>query len=441
MKTYERAEEANKPQRERVSSDTTIIHGALMIMNLCFGVSLFTFAIRAKYFGFIWMIVAIAIVGVATYWSLMLGVYASSKNEEDDFSELTKKILGQKARIFLNVIIIIYSYAVMMMFMALTYTLFGRFVYSAGYISKYSDYEDFDDEIWQKTYIKLPFYIGVTLGLSFMCLIRDINKLNFSSYIGVISIVYSLFVILVQCHDYYKHSKNMYYIEEDKDTHINWFNIGKAFSKDLEFFKGIARLFTANSIHTGIFPIFVGFKYQKDGLNKMKKATFIGVLMVTSFYIFTMIISFFTNPYQPEDLIIYRKSKGGKDIAMTIAKFFLSINIIFTYPGTYFPLRLSIANSFKNGYISKKFNIILTFLSCFGSSIVALVYDKILNYLNYIGGFLTVFMCDLIPVLLFIYTSGKPITYWKILIELNIAILLCILGFIGGIVTIIDDVK
>ncbi len=154
-----------------------------------------------------------------------------------------------------------------------------------------------------------------------------------------------------------------------------------------------------------------------------------------------MIISFLTNPFQPEDVIIYRKSKGGKDVAMTIAKLLVSLSIIFTYPGTYFPLRLSIANSFTKGIITTKFNIILTFVSCFICSAVASIYDKILNYLSYIGGFITVFMCYLIPSLLYIYTSGKPISYWKNIIVLCIAILLCIIGFIGGIVTIIDDAK
>ena len=78
-----------------------------------------------------------------------------------------------------------------------------------------------------------------------------------------------------------------------------------------------------------------------------------------------MIISFLTNPYKPEDVIIYRQSKDENDVAMTIAKLFVSLSIIFTYPGTYFPLRLSIANSFTEGQISTKFNIILTFISCF----------------------------------------------------------------------------
>ena len=161
----------------------------------------------------------------------------------------------------------------------------------------------------------------------------------------------------------------------------------------------------------------------------MKLDTFFGTLLTTGLYALSMIISYLTNPYDPEDLIIYRKSKEGKDIAMLITKLFVSLSIIFTFPPTYFPLRLSIANSFTQGIISIKFNIILTFISCYAGAAVASVYDKILNYLSYIGGFLSVFICYLIPILLYVYISGKPITYWKNIIEITAVIILCIIGF------------
>ena len=172
----------------------------------------------------------------------------------------------------------------------------------------------------------------------------------------------------------------------------------------------------------------------------MKLATFFGMLLTTGLYALSMIISYLTNPYDPEDLIIYRKSKGGKDVVIIIAKLLVSLSIIFTFPPTYFPLRLSVANSFTKGIISTKFNIIFTFISCYVCAAIASVYDKILNYLSYIGGFLSVFICYLFPILLYIYTSGKPITYWKNIIEFIAAIILCIIGFMGGILTIIDDV-
>jgi amino acid permease len=71
---------------------------------------------------------------------------------------------------------------------------------------------------------------------------------------------------------------------------------------------------------------------------------------------------------------------------------------------------------------------------------VAIVYDKILNYLSYIGGFISVFICYLIPVLLCIKTSGKEFTHWKNMIQFIFAIILCIIGVTAGILTIIDDV-
>ena len=174
----------------------------------------------------------------------------------------------------------------------------------------------------------------------------------------------------------------------------------------------------------------------------MKFSTFFATCLTTALHIISIVCSFLTNPYKPEDLVIFRQSKGnGKDIAMTIAKLFVSLSLIFTLPGYYFGLRLSIANSFTKGKISSKFNLIFTFLSCFGCAFVAAIYDKILNYLSYIGGFISVLICYLFPCLLYVYTSGKPVKYWKNVIEIIFSIFLCCIGYIAGIATIIDDVK
>ena len=93
-KTYKNKDSNSDNKKERASSDTTILHGALMITNLCLGVTIFTFAVRVKYFGLVWFVLSCILVGGVTYWSIIRGIIASSKNEEDDYSELTEKILG-----------------------------------------------------------------------------------------------------------------------------------------------------------------------------------------------------------------------------------------------------------------------------------------------------------------------------------------------------------
>ena len=231
---------------------STILSAGLLMTNACLGTTIFTFAVKAKTFGLVWFLVAVIIVGIINYWSIMAGAKASSKYQEDDYSELTQKILGRKARVILNCILILYSYACMMCFLALLFPLFGRFIQSIGYNNKYETYDDFADAKWGKLYIKIPFYIGVSLAISLMCLIDDINKLNFSSYVGVGAVIYTLLVVTFQCHGYYKYYKNNIYKENDDSTHMNLTHIQNAFKKDLDFFKGMANLFCAYACHPNI---------------------------------------------------------------------------------------------------------------------------------------------------------------------------------------------
>ena len=424
---------------------STIISAGLLMTNACLGTTIFTFALKAKTFGLVWFLLAVVLVGIINYWTIMAGAKASSKYNEDDYSELTEKILGKKARFILNCILVLYSYACMMCFLALLFPLFGRFIQNIAYNKRYETYDDFLDDKWGKLYIKVPFYIGASLAISLMCLIDDINKLSFSSYIGVGAMIYTLLVITVQCHSYYQYYKKHFYLKNVESTHPNWTNLGDAFKKDLDFFKGMANLFAAYACHPNIFPVYAGFKEdkgdRKEGLRKMSLGTIFATVLTTVLHILSVVCSFLTDPLTPEDLIIYRKSKdGGKDIFMAIAKLAVFVSLIFTLPSYYFTLRLCVSNSFMHGKITTKFNTIFTFCSVFGCAVIAIIYDKILNYLSYIGGFISVFICYLIPVLLYIKSHGKPMTYWKNLIQLIFALILCVIGVTAGILTIIDDV-
>ena len=364
---------------------STIISAGLLMTNACLGTTIFTFALKAKTFGLVWFLLAVVLVGIINYWTIMAGAKASSKYNEDDYSELTEKILGKKARFILNCILVLYSYACMMCFLALLFPLFGRFIQNIAYNKRYETYDDFLDDKWGKLYIKVPFYIGASLAISLMCLIDDINKLSFSSYIGVGAMIYTLLVITVQCHSYYQYYKKHFYLKNVESTHPNWTNLGDAFKKDLDFFKGMANLFCAYACHPNIFPVYAGFKEdkgdRKEGLRKMSLGTIFATVLTTVLHILSVVCSFLTDPLTPEDLIIYRKSKdGGKDIFMAIAKLAVFVSLIFTLPSYYFTLRLCVSNSFMHGKITTKFNTIFTFCSVFGCAVIAIIYDKILNY-------------------------------------------------------------
>ena len=433
------------PEEEEKKLPSTILGATFMLTNICLGTTIFTFAVKAKSFGLVWLIVCCTIVGIVNYWTITRGVLASSKCDKfDDFSEIVEYHLGKKWRLILNFFLILYSYACIMCFLALIFPLFGRFIQSAFYKDKYPTFEDFTEAKWHKAYIKFPFFVVLTFLLCLLCLIKDINKLNFSAYIGVAAVIYTLLVVMIECHGYYKYYKENKYIKEDKSTHPNWVNFGDAWKSDLDFFKGMANLFTAYACHPGIFPVYAGFKHNNPnkGVREMKLGTLFATILTTALHFISIICSFLTDPYTPEDLVIYRKSKdNGKDIFMVISRCFIALSLFFTLPGYYFPLRLSIANAFTGGKITNTFNIAFTFITCYACAAVASVYDKILNYLSYIGGFISVFICYLIPVLAYLYSKKEPLTKWNNLLELIAVGILIIIGITGGIVTIMDDVK
>ena len=430
----------DQPKRNQIKK-SSILGASLMITNICLGTTIFTFAVRAKYYGLVWLLVFCFIVALLNYWSITRCVNASSRSGKDDFSEITEHYMGKKGRLVLNIILIVYSYATLTGFLGLIYPLFGRFIQSAFYRKKYDGYEQFEDEKWGKMYIKVPFFVGLALVIATISLIRDINKLNFSAYIGVAACSYAIIVVMVQCHSYYKHYKDTVYDPNNDDTHPNWVNFGDAFTSELVFFKGFTNLLCAYACQSGIFPIHAGFKMQKDGDKKMKISAALGMLFTTILHIISIVCAFLTDPITPEDLIIYRKNKGsGRDVAMVIARLLVVISLIFTVPGYYFPLRLSVINSFTGGKLSTKFNIIFTYISVSACALIAAIYDKILNYISYIG-FISVFIGFLFPILLNIKSSGKKFTYWKNMLDFILAIIVCALALVAFIATLRDDIK
>ena len=441
---YEEEKEENASEQtsgqKKISSNTTILKASLMLTNMCLGTSIFTFAKWTKSYGLVWILVFCLIIAIINYWSLMNCSIASSRVKPDDYSEVTDKILGKKAKFILNIFLIIYSYACLITFFVLIYALLGRFIQSVGYQNKYDSFDDFYDDKWGKAYFIYPISFGIAIILSFISLIKDIDKLSFSSYIGVIAVIYSLIVILVQCHKYYNHYKDNVYKKEDKSTHVNWTDLDKAFTKELDFFKGFACIVGAYCCHTGVFPVFTGFKYQEKGIKKMECSVFIAMVITTILHFISMICSYLTDPITPEDVIIYRKKiGGGKDVAMTISKLCITLSLIFTLPPYFFGLRLSVANFFTKGKISRIFNYLFTFISLIVCAFISSVYNKILNYLSYLGGFISVYVCYLFPALLVIKSSGTPFTDCQNLFHLFLAIILCCFGLIAGIRTIIDD--
>ena len=94
--------------------------------------------------------------------------------------------------------------------------------------------------------------LGVVALVYPLCLLKDISKMRFASLFGVLALVYSIIVVIVESF-FYLFKENWDLVGE-----MNWIDITKAFSLDagIPFFGGIATVFYLYSCHAGAFPVY-----------------------------------------------------------------------------------------------------------------------------------------------------------------------------------------
>ena len=421
----------------------TILGTCFIITHVCLGnFSIFSFSQKTKSFGLFWMIFFTIIIGLINYWAIMRSFFASIKCKDSNYSQVTEQFLGIKARKFLNILIIGYSFLCMMYLIGLTFPLIGRIIKILAYNNQYQSYNTFLKEKWGKDFIKYPFFICVGFCVYIISYFKFI-KLRFIGFFRMITFSLCILILIIQSNSYYKYYKETIFKSNDKNTYTNWTNLKNAFSSKMDFFKGLCILFASYTCMPIMFPIFEGFKSQEKPFKKTRTSVILGTLLTTVLTIISIICSYLINPYSPEEFVFFRKNKNnGKDILLVITNFFIVICLILTAPRYYLMLKINFKFLFfkDKNKLTGKLNNFFTFIFCLGSAFASIYFDGFLSYLCYIGGFFSVFISYLFPALIYAKSSGKNIKYWNNLIHIIFAFILCVIGLIGGISTLVDDI-
>lgn len=127
---------------------------------------------------------------------------------------------------------------------------------------------------------------------------------------------------------------------------------------------------------------------------------------------------------------------------MNIAKITLIFELFFLIPSNFNSLRCSLFHLiFGNEEVETVKNIVLILVTLCLSSIIGAFNKGILAYFSLLGGFCCTTICFLIPGSMIIKCEWREMkTYEKILNVLAV-IVLCLLGFIGGIESVIHVLK
>ena len=414
------------------------------LSSMCLEASSMMLAIRCQQFGMVNYLIFILLGGFLAYWCLVMMIKAGKNIKEKNYSRVVKTILGKKVGVYVDVNIALYLFGALISFMVIIFQLIGSVVYDilkmVGNIdeNEYKDFIEYRDKYWtNKLYLKFPIMFGVTLLVFPLCLLKDVSKMRIPSLIGVLALIYSILVVVVESFFF------IFNEHKSKAGDMNWINITRAFSyKDgIPFFGGISTVFYLYSCHAGAFPVYKSLR--NNTTRRIKKVFQRSILLDVCIYFFIAAASFLTCPFKEIEIILYRENLSGfkKDILILIAKIGMIFNLFFSTPANYAALRLSIFEIiWGNTNLTRLKNIIVTVILLSVITLIGALYDQILQYIELLGGFCSVVFCILIPGL--IYAKNDKIKKSKLNKYGTIVVvsLLTAFGYTSGILTILFNI-
>lgn len=318
----------------------------------------------------------------------------------------------------------------------LVFSLIGRVYYDIGANkNQYQDFTAFEEAKWNKPIFQFPIMYGVAILLIPLCLLKDISKMRFTSLFSICSLFYVIGVIVVESPFFFIHYLNN---KTEQTQEPNWYDLRKAFGEMLTFFPCLATMFFSFTCHVGAFPVYKTLK--ENNFKRINKVFLRSIILDVVIYIVVGIAGFLTEPVNPNSLIIYRTSIFENDIFMTIAKIGIILNLICSTPANYNAFRLSFFETIlRREDIPNSLNLALTIPTLLIVATIGALFNKIIAYISILGGFCSVTISFLYPILLYVNTNGKPLYKGTNLLMLIFAGILCGIGWTSGIETILFD--
>ena len=411
------------------------------LSSMCLEAGALVLAIRCKQFGLVNFLLALVLGGLCAYWTLVMMIKAGRAAKQRDYSKTVKTILGNKWGIFVDLNITVYLLGAIISFQVIIYQILGAVVYDIMKILKtteigeYKEFEKFKDDYWRKNlFIKLPVMAGVALLVFPLCLLKDVSKMRFASLIGVLALIYSIIVIIIESFFFLK-------LENWENLNkMNWFDIRKAFSKEegIPFFGGIATVFYIYSCHAGAFPVYKTLR--NNTTRRIKKVFRRSILLDIIIYTCVAAASFITAPINSPELILYRENlkRFDPDYFIIIAKVGIIFNLFFSTPANYSGLRISLFELiWGNSNITNMKNFFVTLVVLLIVVSVGAFYDEILQYIELLGGFCSVIYCFFMPGIIYVKSNQLSRCSFKNVLTVIVLIILLLIGYLSGILTIL----
>ena len=383
--------------------------------------------------------VCIVLGGIANIWSYHILGDLYERYQINNYEHLCEKICGRKMTLFLVITLNIYTVGLLLIHQVLIFRLLGGIINVIGGYNYESMLTFLSDTYWSEIWVKLCVNFGIAILIIFpLCLISKMKILNISSTVGVFTTLFIFIVVLVQFPFYFIEYLDKEYKEEDERTHINIYHVERGFTDQLQFLQAFALFFFCFTGHNGLLPALEHLENPSPA--RRAKLYNIAIAMDMIIYLVIAICGYLSVPVDVVDIVFERKRIWYHDVVMTIARILLIPMAISKIQVNHNIWRISLVSYIGNDHtkISKKFNMLFTGITLFLTTLVSSLYQNIVGYISLIGCFCVVFPAFLIPPILYMYTCGLPKTHWKVISQIILGSVLCIIGYISGILGLID---
>ena len=233
--------------------------------------------------------------------------------------------------------------------------------------------------------------LSIQINNTFTFLFKKI-LMKAPTYIGVISLVYIVLIIICQSPYFIDNYYDEIYKKDDKSTHLNVYDLSKGCDKDLNIIRSFVTLLFAYTSLNAVFTIIEAVKERTK--KKIDKIFYISLIIDCIIYILIGILGYLTQPIDTPDLIIERKSVFKKDYFMIIGRILLTLTVLGKIAPVYNSARTIFLSSIGidiNNY-STLLNCAITIPLILLSTLVGVLYQKIGDYIDFLGSFSSFFL-------------------------------------------------
>ena len=349
--------------------------------------------------------IVIFVSGAINYWTLTILGDVARKHKLRKYEDAVTKLFNEKLSHFLGIVMILNQSGMIILYQVIMYKLLGGVineVFSLGF----ANVEDFVAEsFWSQKKIKfLVCYSITTLVLFPLCRLKTISKMRYASTFGILSLFLLIFIVLLECPFFYKHN-----VTEGKQK-INVMDVSPGFGKDLQFFQSISTIIYAFACHVGVFPVLNSLHNptRKRVQKVFRRATLLDIVC----YLIIGFSGYLSQPENTPDLIVERDKIFKNDFLMTIGQILFIFCLIAKICANYNGLRttLLILMNYDPIEYPNNVNFVMTVISLGITTFIAVIFQKISDYISLIGSFCSVFVAVVMPGMIYIKDNDKKIT-------------------------------